>query len=147
MVKVPGKRESRAPAPSVSARAAALVPGWVPLAIAVCGFGLTLSPEELPWAWRIVGAALLAAGSFWLGQDRQHDPHDRTRIVQLERALLTMEVLRREGDDASAVRPDGKGSRAAPSPDGVAAPPRGAPGRGAASGGRPVDLDAPLPGE
>jgi len=129
-------------------RAGALLPGWVPLAVAMLGFGLVLSPEGIPWWARVVGAALLGAGAFWLGQDRQHDPHDRVRIMQLERALLTMGVLRRAGDDEA---PRGSGGLR-PSPPskehGMDEPLHLDTRPGAATGPqRDPDLDDPLPGE
>ncbi len=152
MVKIPPSKQPKRQKP---ARRPPTLPGWLPLAVAIAGLGLLLTPDDASWALRVAGAALLAGGSFWLGQDRQHDPADRSRIVQLEQQLMRIGILDRDldlrRDVAQALGPRGSRPLAPAAQHGAdGGAHRGGAGasqlRAVPDGGQP-DLDAPLPGE
>lgn len=146
MAKIPGERKRPEPP-----RRRLSFPGWLPLAVSLAGVGILLAPETLDWPVRVAGLVLFGGGAFWLGQDRQHDPADRTRISQLESALLRIGILDRDHalrrDVAQAVGAQ-RGRATAPSKEHGADERDGAgQRRDARARPRPVpDLDAPIPG-
>jgi hypothetical protein len=124
---------------------------WVPLAVALAGFGLVTGvvPVAGPWA-PLAGAVALGVGAYLLGRSHGQanpDPSARGRVSQLEQALLQLAVVL--GNDGLARRVERSRRQEAP------AEPRS--DAGERGGARPADhdgpaagprsLDDPLPGE
>ena len=145
MARIKTRQEQTTKPPS--ARLVAVIPSWIPLALAFGGVGFILAPLER-WPWAAVGVVLLAVGAYWLHDAQTYDPNERRRVIQLERALLQIgwrDALRvidpttrgsqREDTDEAGSQPQDDGSTDSPQR------------RDVDDGAAGADLDAPLPGE